>query len=110
MRNKPLRWIHGEVRTPPMSEAARREMGFLLRLLQEGETLDMPQSRPMPVIGVRCHELRVKDAVGEWRAVYRTDADAVLILDVFKKTSRATPAAVIRECKRRIQQYEGGRT
>lgn len=107
MRQKSLRWIHGKVKTPPMTETARREMGFLLRLLQDGEALEMPQSRPMPVIGARCHELRVKDATGEWRAIYRTDTDAILILDVFLKKSRTTPAAVIRECKRRLQQYEG---
>lgn len=33
---KPLTGLAGEVKTPPMSMAARREMGFLLRLLQEG--------------------------------------------------------------------------
>jgi hypothetical protein len=44
---KPLRWLHGQVKTPPMSPVARREIGFLLRALQEGERLTMPQSRPI---------------------------------------------------------------
>lgn len=52
--SKPLRWIHGEVKTPPMSEEARREIGYLLRELQEGANLSMPHSRPMPIIGPRC--------------------------------------------------------
>ncbi len=34
MDGKPLRWLHGEVKTPPMSREARREMGMLLRELQ----------------------------------------------------------------------------
>lgn len=46
--SKPLRWLSGEVKTPPMSTEARREMGFLLRQLQEGENLSLPHSRPMP--------------------------------------------------------------
>ena len=61
MNEKPLRWLHGEVKTPPMSVDARREMGMLLRDLQEGERLSLPHARPMPTIGKRCHELRVND-------------------------------------------------
>ena len=30
---KPLLWLHGEVRTPPLSQAARLEAGWLLRHL-----------------------------------------------------------------------------
>ena len=61
MNGKPLRWLHGEVKTPPLSLEARREMGLLLRELQDGEMLAMPHSRPMPGVGPRCHELRVND-------------------------------------------------
>lgn len=46
-KDKPLSWLHGEVKTPPLSKAARIETGFLLRRLQHGEKLTMPQSRPM---------------------------------------------------------------
>jgi hypothetical protein len=53
-----LVWLHGEVKTP----TAQLEAGYLLRQLQMGKPLGMPQSRPMPGIGVRCHELRVQDA------------------------------------------------
>ena len=56
-----MRWLHGEVKTPPLSLEARREMGLLLRELQDGEMLAMPHSRPMPGVGPRCHELRVND-------------------------------------------------
>jgi hypothetical protein len=60
-QDKPLGWLHGEVKTPPFSQAARIEVGFLLRRLQAGENLGLPHSRPMPSIGQRCHELRIND-------------------------------------------------
>jgi len=59
--DKPLVWLHGEISTPPFSKAARVEAGYLPRMLQKGETLPMPHSRPMPTIGARCHELRIVD-------------------------------------------------
>ncbi len=37
------------------------EADFLLRKLQQGKILSMPQSRPMPSIGAACHELRIVD-------------------------------------------------
>jgi hypothetical protein len=49
--DKPLVWIHGEIKTPPFSKTGRLEAGFLLRRLQQGETLSLPQSRPMSSIG-----------------------------------------------------------
>ncbi|MBI3541422.1 MAG: type II toxin-antitoxin system RelE/ParE family toxin [Deltaproteobacteria bacterium] len=84
-RDKPLAWLHGEIRTPPFSEEARLEAGFLLRKIQQGEKLSMPQSRPMPSIGTRCHELRINDANKTWRIVHRIDSDAIVILEVFEK-------------------------
>ncbi len=103
---KPLVWLHGEVKTPPFSSTARIEAGYLLRQLQMGERLSLPQSRPMPSIGVRCHELRINDVGKTWRVVYRVDEDAVIILDVFEKKTQKTPKAVIDSCKRRIRLYE----
>lgn len=60
-RHKPLAWLGGELKTPPLSPSARIEAGVLLRKLQAGETLPMPHSSPMPVVGPRCHELRIQD-------------------------------------------------
>jgi len=103
---KVLGWLHGEIKTPPFSEAARREAGWLLRCLQRGKSLPMPQSRPMPSVGSRCHELRIKDASGEWRIIYRIDPDAILVLDVFQKKTRETPPQVLKRCKRRLRKYD----
>jgi len=102
---KPLVWLHGEIKTPPFSAAARVETGVLLRRLQQGEGIPLPLSRPMPSIGKACHELRVQDATRSWRIVYFLDADAVVILDVFVKTTRQTPKSVIRICNKRLRDY-----
>lgn len=104
--DKPLVWLAGEVKTPPFTKAGRVEAGVLLRRLQRAETLGMPHSRPMPSIGKRCHELRVRDAEQHWRIVYRLDPDAILILDVFAKKTAKTPARVIAECRDRLQRYD----
>jgi phage-related protein len=104
--DKPIVWLRGEVKAPPFSASARLEVGGLLRRLQNGERLPMPQSRPMPSIGVRCHELRIVDAGKTWRIVYRTDADAFVIAEVFQKTTQQTPARVIANCARRLRLYD----
>jgi phage-related protein len=104
--DKPLVWLHGEVKTPPFSQEARVETGVLLRRLQRGENLGLPHSRPMPGIGARCHELRVRDARKNWRIIYRVDEDAILILEVFPKTTRTTPIKVIDTCQKRLSQYD----
>ena len=104
--SKPLAWLRGEIKTPPFSATARLEAGVLLRRLQEGETLAMPHSRPLPRLGPRCHELRIPDAGRAWRIVYRLDRDAIVIADVFAKNTRTTPDRVFVDCRRRLQAYD----
>ena len=105
-KEKPLIWLHGEIKTPPLSSAARIEAGYLLRKLQMGELLSLPHSRPMPSIGSRCHELRIDDQNKAWRVVYRIDNDAIVILEVFEKKAQKTPLEVIETWKRRIRLYD----
>ena len=105
-KDEPIAWLQGEIRTPPFSRAARLEAGFLLRALQRGETLSMPHSRPMPSIGPRCYELRIVDEKVDWRIIYRVDADAIVIADVFEKKTRKTPQLVKEACRRRLRKYD----
>jgi len=104
--DKPLVWLHGAVKTPPFSEEARVEAGVLLRRLQRGDKLPMPHSRPMPILGPRCHELRIVDENRSWRIMYRTDADAIVIADVGPKTTRQTPPRLIAICRDRLRRYD----
>jgi hypothetical protein len=43
INDKPLLWLSGEIKTPPFSQNARIEAGFLLRKLQKGKMLSLPQ-------------------------------------------------------------------
>jgi phage-related protein len=103
--DKPLVWLHGEVKTPPFSREARIEAGILLRRLQGGQNIGLPKSRPMPAIGKGCHELRIVDENTSWRIVYRIDEDAIVIGEVFSKKTNKTPKSVIETCKRRLKRY-----
>lgn len=68
----------------------------------------MPHSRPMPVIGARCHELRIQDAHLTWRLIYRMDPDAVIIAEVFEKKTASTPTRIVEVCKQRLALYDRG--
>lgn len=104
--DKPLAWLHGEIKTPPFSAAARLEAGISLRRLQRGERLSMPHSRPMPAIGPHCHELRINDQGVTWRILYRVDPDAIVIAEVTKKKTQRTPKATIEISQRRLARYD----
>lgn len=106
---KPLVWLHGEIKTPPFSKEARVEAGMLLRRLQDGELVGLPHARPMPSIGARCYELRVRDENQNWRIIYRLDKDVLVIAEGFAKTTRQTPQPVIDTCQRRLARYEQAR-
>ena len=106
LTNRPVVWLRGEVKSPPFSPAARIEAGELLRRVQNGEMLSLPHSRPMPAIGARCHELRIVDEKRSWRIVYRVDEDAIVVAEVFRKTTPQTPGHVIDACRRRLRAYD----
>ncbi len=98
--DKPPVWLKGEVKTPPLGDKARIEAGFLLRRLQQGDTLSLPQSRPMPTIATRYHELRITDRDQTWRIMHHVASDAVVILDMFAKRTEATPTGVLDTCRK----------
>jgi len=50
--------------------------------------------------------LRVRDQDRDWRIVYRIDDDAIVIAEVFPKTTRETPKAVIGNCRHRLREYD----
>ena len=104
--HKPLIWLSEVIKTPPLSTQGRVETGYLLRLLQAGETLSMPHSRPMPSIGKRCHELRVLDDKLNWRIFYRIDEDAIIIVHWTSKKSQTTAKRDIELCKSRFKSYD----
>ena len=104
--DRPIVWLRGEVRTPPFSSAARREVGLLLRRLQRGEKFGLPHSRPLPSLGRKCHELRIIDAQAIWRVIYRLDPDALIVVAVFSKKTQKTPANILDACNDRLNRYD----
>ena len=76
-----------------------------LRRLQRGESLGLPNSRPMASVGAGCHELRIVDGRVNWRIMYYLAADTVVILDVFQKKTEATPKVVIANCQHRLADF-----
>jgi phage-related protein len=106
MTDKPLVWLHGEIRTPPLSAAARIEAGVLLRRLQRGGVDWFAAFSTDAVNRSEGHELRIQDEDSTWRIVYRLDPDAVIILEVFSKKTSQTPKYVISACMNRLRQYD----
>ena len=104
--HKSIVWLQSEIKTPPFSQTARLEAGFLLRKLQSGELLSMPHSRPMSSIGTRCHELRINVENTTWRIIYRIDDDAIILLHIFSKKTNQTPKHIIDLCQKRIKLYD----
>ena len=60
----------------------------------------------MPTIGARCHELRIRGQNQDWRIIYRIDDDAIVIAEVFAKTTRQTPQSAIVKSRRRLANYD----
>lgn len=106
--DKPIAWLRGEFKTPPMSRAARIEAGGLLRRVQVGEKLTMPESRSLPVLDPRCHELRIRDLEkkAEWRVIYYVGNVAIAVLDIFQKKTRAIPEDILSNCRRRLAAFK----
>ncbi len=98
--------LHGEIKTPPIGESARRRIGFLLRDVQNGNLQGMPISRPMPSIGPNVHELRISDEGGEWRVIFQVRPTAIYVADIFRKKTQTTPKRIIDQCRKRFEQAE----
>ena len=49
--------------------------------------------------------MRIVDGKASWRIMYHIADDTIVILDVFKKQTEATPLAVINACKRRLAEF-----
>ena len=105
--SKPLFVLHGAIKTPPMGSKARQTAGYLLREVQDGNLLSMPDSRPMPQIAADCHELRIDDhdLNTKWRVIYFIDDIAILVLEVFQKKTGETPEPVKKVCRERRTRY-----
>ncbi len=105
---KHLIWLPAEIKATLFYRSVRIEVGFLLQQLLNGELPTLPMSKPMSSIDDRCHELRVNDLNNNknWRVIYQIDDDAIIILEVFAKTTKKTPDNIIDRCQKRLRLYD----
>lgn len=75
-------------------QTARREAGYQLDRVQQGEDLD--DWKPMKTVGQGVREIRIRDAAGTFRVMYVAKlADAVYALHcVQKKTTKTSKAGL----------------
>jgi phage-related protein len=73
-------------------EEVKDELGQCIFLLQQGKSLTMPHSRPMPGVGAGVEELRVRGRDGIYRAFYYSRSkQGVLVFHAFVKKTAGTP-------------------
>jgi phage-related protein len=86
-------------------EDVKDTLGQSILLLQQGKTLSMPHSRPMPSVGAGVEELRVRGRDGAYRALYCSrSARGVLVFHAFAKKSAQTAAHDIELGRKRLQE------
>lgn len=105
-KEKDLVWLKTEIKSPPFSKEARIEAGYLLRLLQQGHNLSMPQSKKIRDLCPRCHMMRIKDKDKWYRIIYRIDSDAIVLLHIFEKKSNKISKSILKICRQRMKQYD----
>lgn len=86
------------------SAEVRQEIGVLLRILQDGGQLGMPQSRPMKQVASSAFELRVKDRDGIYRVFYVLfDKHRIMVPHAFTKKTQKTPLQEIETAQKRLR-------
>lgn len=74
-------------------------------LLQNGESLGAPQSKPMKSIHTKAHELRIKDKKGAYRVIYvLSTQEQILIPHAFTKKTQKTPKKEIELSIKRLKE------
>lgn len=88
-------------------EDARHDAGYQLDKVQRGAQPD--DFKPMPSIGKGVEEIRLQDETGAYRVIYTARiADAVYVLHVLQKKTRATSKRDIDLAAERFAQLMGG--
>ena len=86
------------------SVEVRKELGTLLMLLQNGESLGPPQSKAIKQVHASAFEMRIKDKNGIYRVFYVLfDKGKILIPHAFTKKTQKTPQKEIETAKKRLR-------
>jgi phage-related protein len=83
-------------------DEARQNLGFQLRLLQQGQ--QPTDYRAMRTVGPEVFELRDQDERAWYRVIYLSRVrDVIHVLHCFEKRSRETPAKEINTARQRLK-------
>ncbi len=106
---KPVRFLGDSLRVLRNFPAdARRDAGRQLYLVQDGRPAN--DCKPMPSVGKGVEEIRVWEESGTYRVIYTAHlVEAVYVLHVFQKKTRATLKADIEIAGERFRGLMRGR-
>lgn len=83
----------------------KQDLGALILLLQRGNVLSPPLSKPLKAIHKNAFELRTKDSSGAYRVIYVLALkDKILIPHAFKKKTQKTPQKEIATAQKRLKE------
>ncbi len=83
----------------------REDLADMLARLDAGLMLSMPMSRPMPSVGRKIYELRLKDRSGIYRVIYMLVRQGdIWLVHAFKKKTQQTPKQNIDLAKKRMKE------
>ena len=83
----------------------KQDFGALLLLVQKGDVLSPPLSKPIKAIHPNAFELRTKDSTGAYRVIYvLAIKDKILIPHAFKKKTQKTPQKEIKTAQARLKE------
>jgi phage-related protein len=95
--------VRDEIRRFP--KEVRTRLGRGLYLLQIGQTLAMPNARPMSIVRPGVSELRVKEEDVIFRVFYFTaSTKGVLVFHTFEKKTQRTPPHEIELARKRLKE------
>ena len=84
----------------------KKDLGSILTQLQLGESVGMPDVKPMPSVAKGVSEIRVKDQSGIFRVFFVIKTDlGILVFHGFKKKTQQTPQNEIETGKKRLKAF-----
>jgi len=105
---KPIQWLgDSRDRLRRFPQAARREIGYQLGLIQTG--CSASDWKPIPAVGIGVIEIRVH-AEGEYRVFYVAKfEEAIYVLHVFAKKTRKASSLDVELGRKRYRELLEGR-
>lgn len=84
----------------------RKELGAILTRLQKGQSIGMPDSRPMPIVHAGVAEIRVSDRRGAFRTFHLIHFEfGILVFHAFTKKTQKTPDQEVETGKKRLREF-----